>query len=210
MNTDPNAQSTTLPASAHTGDSAGPIAQAGSGTHVFASAYLADALYEFRRLKELAERAFAQTDDADFFALSGPESNSIAIIAKHLAGNLISRWTNFLTTDGEKPDRRRDTEFLIAEGEGRVQIMARWEEGWNVLFGTLESLRPEDLGRTITVRGEGHSAGQAIFRQVSHYAYHVGQIVLLAKEAKGAGWQSLSIPRGQSEAFANNPVRYRQ
>ena len=174
-----------------------------------ADAFLADARHEFRRLKDLAERAVAQINDAAFFSLSGPESNSIAIIAKHLAGNMISRWTDFLTTDGEKPDRQRDTEFIIAEEEGRKEIMERWEKGWGVLLETLDGLGPDDLGRTITIRGEAHSAQQAIFRQISHYAYHTGQIVLRAKELCGREWCSLSIPRGGSQAFVQNPERYR-
>lgn len=172
------------------------------------AAFLADARHEFRRLKNLTDRALSQIDDAGFFAISGPESNSVAIIVKHLAGNMISRWTDFLTTDGEKPNRERDSEFIIDEEE-RGRLMERWEEGWGVLFGTLEGLRPDDLERTITIRGEGQSAQQAIVRQISHYAYHVGQIVLLAKELRGSEWTSLSIPRGKSKEFAQNPTHYR-
>lgn len=166
--------------------------------------FLTSAIREYRRLKELAERAMTQIDDPGFFASSGPEPNSIAVIVKHMAGNMRSRWTDFLTTDGEKPDRHRDTEFEIDGDDSRDGLMRRWEDSWRILFDALEPLAPDDLHRTITIRGEEHSVMQAIFRQLSHYAYHVGQIVHLAREAAGSAWSSLSVPRGKSEEFTRD------
>jgi hypothetical protein len=141
-----------------------------------------------------------QITNEQLFATLDPESNSIAIIVKHLAGNMRSRWTGFLTTDGEKPDRRRDAEF-IDPPPTRRDLMEAWEDGWKRLFETLESLSEEDLKRTITIRGEAHSAMQAINRQVAHYGLHVGQIVLLAKHFAASGWKPVSVPRGQSAEF---------
>lgn len=169
---------------------------------------LADALREFNRLKTLCDKAIAQVDDEGFFARTDDEANSIALLVKHLAGNMRSRWTDFLTTDGEKPDRHRDTEFELYEQDGRESLMEYWEQGWSVLFNTVGALRTEDLGRTITIRGEEHVVVQALVRQISHYAYHTGQIILLAKEHCRTEWQSLSIPRGQSEQFRQNPEAY--
>ena len=168
-------------------------------TYNAAGAYLDEALRSFRGHKRLAEGAMAQLADDELFALIDPEANSIAIIVKHLAGNMRSRWTNFLTTDGDKPDRHRDTEFEMQPGATRAELMQWWEEGWALLFQAVESLQPEDLVRTVYIRGQEHTVLQAINRQVMHYAYHVGQIVLLAKHARGAEWKSLSIPKGQSE-----------
>jgi hypothetical protein len=145
----------------------------------------------------MAEDAMAQVTDAQLFAALDPESNSIAIIVKHVAGNMRSRWTDFLTSDGEKPDRDRDSEFVDAPTT-RDELMKLWEAGWNCVFTALEPLSDEDLGRRITIRGEAHSVMQAIHRQVAHYAGHVGQIVLLAKHFQQGQWRSLSIPREKS------------
>lgn len=166
-----------------------------------ASAYYDEARRSLRGHKRLAEGAFAQLSDDEFFRLIDPEANSVALIVKHMAGNMRSRFTDFLTTDGEKPDRNRDTEFEMTPGTTRAEVMEWWERGWQIVFGAHESLRPEDIGRTVTIRGEPHTVLQAINRQVAHYAYHVGQIVFLAKHLKSSEWKSLSIPRGQSQQF---------
>lgn len=126
--------------------------------------------------------------------------NSIALIVKHMAGNMRSRWTDFLTTDGEKPDRHRDTEFENPPAT-RAAVLEAWEQGWALVFGALEPLTDADLTRTITIRGEPHSVMQAVNRQIAHYALHIGQIVFLAKHLQASNWQSLSLPRGQSAAF---------
>jgi hypothetical protein len=162
--------------------------------------YLDNAAEEFRDLKRLADKAAAQVGDEEFFRAIDPESNSIAVIMKHVAGNLRSRWTDFLTSDGEKPDRQRDTEF-VAEGEDRAAVLERWEAGWRTLFDTLESLRGVDPMRTVTVRREPHTVVEAVNRQLAHYGQHTGQIVFLAKHLKSSDWKTLSVPRGQSEAF---------
>jgi hypothetical protein len=164
-------------------------------------AFLADALAQFRKYRALAEAALAQVDDAAFCAPPGPDGNSLALLVKHVAGNQRSRWTDFLTTDGEKPDRRRDGEFELQPGDTRVALMARWDDGWRRLFAAVEPLAQADLSRTVAIRGEAHSVLQAIARQQTHYAYHVGQIVALARHHAGAHWRSLSIPRGQSAAW---------
>jgi hypothetical protein len=161
--------------------------------------YLDDALRQLRKLKIQADKALAQTTDEHGFATLDPESNSIAIIMKHMAGNMLSRWTNFLTSDGEKPDRDRDREFEVTPADSREQIIAQWERGWATLFDAVSSLTPVDLGKTVRIRGETHSVVEAINRQMSHYAAHVGQIVLLAKHYAGPTWQTLSIPRGKSK-----------
>jgi hypothetical protein len=160
--------------------------------------YLDDALRQLRKLKAQADQALAQTSDAHLFATIDPESNSIAIIMKHVAGNMRSRWTDFLSTDGEKPDRQRDREFEAESGETRDTIVARWDRAWDLLFETIASLKPEDLLKSVRVRGEAHSVIEAIGRQTTHYAAHVGQIVLLAKHYAGPRWRTLSIPRGKS------------
>jgi len=162
---------------------------------------LEDVVLVLRKQQRDAERAMAQVDDEAFFRLLDPEANSLALLVKHVAGNQRSRWTDFLTSDGEKPDRHRDTEFERAEGDSRASLMTRWNEGWELLFAALESLTAEDLLREVTIRGERHTVLQAIHRQLAHYAQHVGQIVLLAKHFAGDRWQTLSIPRGQSERF---------
>jgi hypothetical protein len=166
-----------------------------------APAYFAHAITAFRSLKTTADRALAQIDDAAFFRALDPESNSPALVVKHVAGNLRSRWTDFLTTDGEKPDRNRDTEFVTEGADSRVSLMRRWDAGWETLFATLAALTPADFGRTVTIRTEPHTVFDAIERQKTHYAYHVGQIVLLAKHLAGRNWKSLSVPRGQSDAY---------
>ncbi len=149
---------------------------------------------EYRRLKSQADRAVAQIDDRALFARLDEESNSIAIVMKHVAGNLKARWTDFLTTDGEKPDRNRDAEFEDG-GDTRAGVVGLWEDGWRRLFSTLDSLTPADLSRTVAIRGEAHTVPHAIVRNLSHTASHVGQIVLLAKHFAGPRWQTLSIPK---------------
>ena len=157
--------------------------------------YLDESLAQLRKLKAQAERAVEQIDDRAFFALLDPGANSIALIMKHVAGNMQSRWTGFLTTDGEKPNRNRDSEFEQEPADTRAAIMERWQLGWSVLFDAITSLTPADLSRTVTIRNEPHTVVQAVNRQLSHYSAHVGQIVLLAKHFAGAHWQTLSIPK---------------
>lgn len=166
----------------------------------FTTAYLEDSLSLFRHYKKTAEAAMEQVTDEQLVAVLDPEMNCIAAIVKHMAGNLRSRWTDFLTSDGEKPDRNRDSEFAEPPS-GRNDLMKHWESGWNCLFSALEPLSTADLGRKITIRGEAHSVMQAINRQVAHYAYHCGQIVFLAKHFQHSCWKSLSTPRGQSAEF---------
>jgi len=160
--------------------------------------YLDDALYTFREAKKLAEGAFAQISDEDFFRTIDEESNSIAINMKHMAGNMLSRWTDFLTTDGEKPDRNRDMEFLMLPGTTKDEMLAYWEKGWHCVFAAVEPLTPDDLMRIVKIRGQDHTIMQAINRQLAHYAYHVGQIVYLAKHFKSSDWKSLSVPKNKS------------
>jgi hypothetical protein len=166
----------------------------------FTISYLQDAFQVFRQYKKLAERAMAQVSDEQLVTALDGESNSIALIVKHMAGNMRSRWTDFLTTDGEKPDRNRDAEFEDPPAT-REAVLALWEEGWNCLFGALGPLTEGDLTRRITIRGEAHSVTQAINRQLAHYPYHCGQIVFLAKHLKCEAWQSLSVPRKGSAEF---------
>ncbi|HEX4946590.1 MAG TPA: DUF1572 family protein [Blastocatellia bacterium] len=163
--------------------------------------YLQDARRQFRALKKLADRALAQVADADWFVTLGAESNSLAVIVKHVAGNLRSRWTDIFTTDGEKPDRYRDTEFELTENDTKDALQAYWDRCWDFLFATLDSLTADDLGRTILIRDEPHAVIEAINRQILHYSMHVGQIVFLSKHLAHDHWQSLSIPRGQSAVF---------
>ncbi|HUB29127.1 MAG TPA: DUF1572 domain-containing protein [Terracidiphilus sp.] len=166
----------------------------------FTTSYVEDASALFRYYKKLAERAMEQVADEELFAVLDGEANSIAIIVKHMTGNMRSRWTDFLTTDGEKPNRNRDGEFVDPPAT-RAALMADWEDGWARLFRAIELLTEADLGRTVRIRGEAHSVMQAINRQLAHYPHHVGQIVLLAKHYAGERWQSLSVPRNQSAEF---------
>ncbi len=171
--------------------------------HEFTTSYLKDSISLFRYYKRLAERAMEQTLDEALFATLDRESNSIAILVKHMAGNMRSRWRDFLTTDGEKPDRNRDTEFENAP-KTRAELMALWEAGWKYVFEALEPLTDADMGRKITIRMEPHSVMQAINRQMAHYAHHVGQILYAAKHftvEKTGKWESLSVPRGRSKEF---------
>jgi hypothetical protein len=163
--------------------------------------YLEDALNTFRDYKKLGERALAQLSDEDFFRTIDAESNSVAVIMKHLGGNMISRWTDFLTTDGEKPGRNRDMEFVMLPETTKEDMLAYWEQGWKCTFDALESLTPDDLLRTVRIRGQDHTVIQAITRQVAHYANHVGQIVYLSKHLKAGAWQSLSVPKNRSAEF---------
>jgi uncharacterized damage-inducible protein DinB len=168
--------------------------------HQLSTSYLQDSIGLFRYYKKLADRAIAQCPDDALFTTLDAESNSIAIIVKHMSGNMRSRWLNFLTTDGEKPDRNRDTEFETPPTT-RAQLIEQWERGWKYVFDALEPLTEADLTRTVTIRSEPHSVMQAINRQVAHYAHHVGQILFLAKHltfTKIGMWQSLSVPRGES------------
>ena len=169
-------------------------------TDTLAGHYLEDAEKVFRSQKKLADGAAAQVSDEEFFRAIDPESNSIALIMKHMAGNLRSRWTDFLTSDGEKPDRRRDSEF-VSEGEDRAAVLKSWEAGWQTLFDTLASLKGVDPMRTVPIRGEPHTIVAAVNRQLSHYGQHTGQIVFLAKHLKSSAWKTLSIARGESETF---------
>jgi uncharacterized damage-inducible protein DinB len=165
------------------------------------SEYLRASIDSFHTYKDLADRAIAQVDDEQFFAALDSESNSMAVVVKHVAGNMRSRWTDFLTTDGEKPDRDRDSEFEVDESVTRTELLAAWEDGWGRAFDTLNSLTPRDLTKTVTLRGEPHSVVKAIGRQLTHAAYHVGQIVFLAKHFANGSWTTLTIPRGKSQEF---------
>ena len=166
-----------------------------------AEAWLADALLQLRKYKAMAEEAFAQVGDGDFFRTIDPESNSIALVVKHLAGNMRSRWTDFLRSDAEKPGRNRDAEFERERADTRESLMGRWEEGWALTFSAIEPLGEADLLREVPIRGQPHTVIQAINRQLTHYAYHIGQIVFLAKHFAGSRWKSLSIPKGRSKDF---------
>ncbi len=170
--------------------------------------YIQLVVREFKRLKNLADDAMAQVTDDHFFALPAAGDNSLAIIIKHVAGNLLSRWTDFLISDGEKPGRDRDTEFSVLANDTRKRLMDEWERGWATLFASLGQLGDADVGRTVTIRGEPLSVLQAVNRQLTHYAYHVGQIVYVAKHYAGPTWKSLSIPPGASATFNQNPARY--
>jgi hypothetical protein len=166
----------------------------------FTTSYLEDSLTLFAYYKKLAERAMDQVTDEQLFATLDGEANSIAIIVKHMSGNMLSRWTDFLTSDGEKPNRNRDGEFEEPPAT-RDALLATWEAGWACLFAALQPLNDADLARTITIRGEAHSVLQAINRQLAHYPHHIGQIVLLAKHFAGDRWQTLSVPRKGSAEF---------
>lgn len=166
----------------------------------FTTSYMEDSLELFRYYKKLAERAMDQVSDEQLYTTLDGEMNSIALVVKHMAGNMRSRWTDFLTSDGEKPNRDRDSEFVDPPAT-REALLQVWENGWTLVFQALEPLSDSDLGRTVTIRGEAHSVMQAINRQIAHYANHVGQIVLLAKHFAHDHWQSLSVPRNRSADF---------
>jgi len=163
---------------------------------------------EFKGQKSLAEGAIVQCSDEQYFATPSPFDNSIAVIVKHVAGNLKSRWTDLLTSDGEKPGRNRDAEFEILPADSRKHLQELWEQGWAVLFASLGSLTEADMSRTIRIRGESLSVLQAVNRQLTHYSHHVGQIVYVAKHFRGASWKTLSIPRGGSAQFNRQPAKY--
>lgn len=168
--------------------------------HKFSTSYIEDSISLFRFYKHLAERAMEQVRDEQLFTALDDEMNSIAIIAKHMVGNMRSRWTDFLSSDGEKPDRNRDSEF-VDPPTTRAEVMRMWNEGWDRVFTAIEPLSDADVERKVTIRGEPHSVMQAINRQVAHYAYHVGQIVFLAKHLKASDWKSLSVPKNKSAEF---------
>ncbi|HEV2765492.1 MAG TPA: DUF1572 family protein [Pyrinomonadaceae bacterium] len=170
-------------------------------SETFGRMFLDDALKTFRDYKALAEKACAQISDEEFFRAIDPEANSVAVVVKHMAGNMLSRWTDFLTSDGEKPWRERDAEFEVSADATREELMGLWERGWSCVFEAVEPLQAEDVGRKVLIRGEAHTVLEAVNRQLTHYAYHVGQIVLLAKHMRSAGWESLSIPKGKSQKF---------
>jgi hypothetical protein len=163
--------------------------------------YLDDSRSAMRAYKKLAEKAIAQLKDEEFFVTLDDEGNSVAVVMKHMAGNMISRWTDFLTSDGEKPNRNRDMEFVIESNTTKDDVLAYWQRGWQCVFDALEPLRTEDCEKTITIRGEKHTIVQALNRQLMHYAYHIGQIVFLAKHFRATEWNSLSIPRNRSAQF---------
>jgi Protein of unknown function (DUF1572) len=171
-------------------------------------AYLEDIILSFRKAKEFAEKAFRQVDDQSFFTKPGEHSNSIAIIIKHVAGNLASRWTDFLTTDGDKPWRDRDGEFVIGPGDTRPNLLAAWEIAWTVLFQSLGNLQEADLMKKVTIRREEHTVLQAIHRSLTHTSYHVGQIVYLSRLLTKEGWQWITIPPGQSQEWIAQGGKY--
>jgi hypothetical protein len=163
--------------------------------------YLEDSIASLRAYKKMTEKALDQLKDEEFFVTLDKESNSVAVIMKHMAGNMLSRWTDFLTSDGEKPTRNRDMEFVIDSNTTRDDLRAYWEKGWQCVFAALEPLRAEDLGTKVLIRGEDHTVIQAINRQLMHYANHIGQIVFLAKHFRSSEWKTLSIPRNRSAEF---------
>lgn len=169
--------------------------------HEFSTSYISDSVSLFRYYKSLADRAMGQLSDEQLFTALDEEGNSIAVIVKHMAGNMRSRWRDFLTTDGEKPDRHRDQEFEMPTAISRAELLRMWEQGWGVLFGALAPLSDADLPTKVFIRREPHSVMQAINRQIAHYAHHVGQIVFLAKHLKGRDWKTLSVPKGKSSDF---------
>src|SRR4029079_8156391 len=170
-------------------------ADRGGSMTEFRTAWLTDVRRQFEKMKQLSESALAQVTDDQLNEAIDVESNSLAVIVKHVAGNLRSRFTDFLTTDGEKPDRNRDGEFEIAGPVARGAMLADWERSWQVLFGALDALTPADLRREVTIRGDRQTLVQALHRQMTHHAYHVGQVVFLAKHLQSAEWKTLSMPR---------------
>lgn len=173
-----------------------------------AAAYLGDIVRTYHNYKALSEKAIAQIrNDADLHAQIDPDSNSVAVIVKHLAGNLRSRFRDFLTADGEKPDRQRDAEFEMPERISRAEMLRWWDEAWAITLNTLESLKPGDLQKTVYIRGEGFLAIEALNRNATHTAYHVGQIVYLARHFAAPEWKSLSIPKGKSAEYAQGDFK---
>lgn len=172
-----------------------------------AAHYLEEARRQLRGHKRMGEGAMSQLQDEQFFITLDPEANSVAILVKHLAGNMRSRFTDFLTTDGEKPDRFRDREFELTPATARADVMKWWEDGWACVFAAIDPLQPEDVMRMVTIRGEPHTVLQAINRQIAHYAAHIGQIVFLAKHLRSSEWKTLTIPRGKSEEYKTVPPR---
>jgi uncharacterized protein DUF1572 len=172
-----------------------------------AAHYLDEARRQMRGHKRMAEGAMAQLKDEEMFITLDPESNSIAVLVKHMAGNMRSRFTDFLTSDGEKPDRDRDQEFELSPAATRADLTKWWEEGWACVFTAIEALKPDDVMRTVTIRGEPHTVLQAVNRQIAHYAQHTGQIVFLAKHIRSGEWKTLSVPRGKSESYKVAPPR---
>ena len=163
--------------------------------------YFEDAISSLKSYKKLADKAIAQLKDEEFFVALDEEANSVAVVMKHMAGNMFSRWTDFLTSDGEKPDRNRDMEFVIEANTSKDDVLDYWERGWASVFAAIEPLKPEDFEKKVMIRGEPHTIVQAINRQLTHYSYHIGQIVFLAKHFRSAQWNSLSIPRNKSAEF---------
>jgi hypothetical protein len=175
-----------------------------------ATHYLDEARRQLRGHKRMGEAAMTQLRDEEFLVTLDPESNSVAVLVKHLAGNMRSRFADFLTSDGEKPDRFRDQEFAVTPSTTRTEVMKWWEEGWAYVFAAIDPLNPEDVMRIVTIRGEPHTVLQAINRQIAHYAQHIGQIVFLAKHLRSSEWKTLSIPRGKSEEYKKvAPKTYR-
>jgi len=172
-----------------------------------AAHYLDEARRQLRGHKRMGEGAMSQLKDEQLFIALDPEANSVAVLVKHMAGNMRSRFTDFLTTDGEKPDRFRDREFELTPATTRADVMKWWEDGWARVFAAIDPLQPEDVMRTVTIRGEPHTVLQAINRQIAHYAQHIGQIVFLAKHLQSSEWKTLSIPRGKSEEFKVAPPK---
>lgn len=172
-----------------------------------AAHYLEEARRQLRGHKRMGEGAMSQLRDEDFFIKLDPEANSAAILVKHMAGNMRSRFTDFLSSDGEKPDRFRDREFEITPATTRAEVMKEWEEGWACVFTAIDPLCAEDVMRIVTIRGEPHTVLQAINRQIAHYAQHIGQIVFLAKHLRSSEWKTLSIPRGKSEEYKTTPPK---
>ncbi|MCB0729108.1 MAG: DUF1572 family protein [Ignavibacteriae bacterium] len=168
--------------------------------------YIENSISEFKKIKKLGDKTFSQIKDEDFFWSPDEDSNSIAIIVRHFSGNMLSRWTDFLTTDGEKPNRNRDEEFERIFYTDKDDIISRWESGWKCLFDALNSLKEEDLMKEITIRSEPHTVLEAINRQLTHYSYHTGQIVFIAKHLVNADWKSLSIPKGGSEEYNKKKI----
>ena len=169
--------------------------------------YLEEVRRQMREHKRMGEGAIAQLRDEELFVMLDPEANSVAVLVKHLAGNMRSRFTDFLTSDGEKPDRFRDQEFELTPATTRTDVLKWWEAGWACVFAAIDPLKPQDVMRMVTIRGEPHTVLQAINRQIAHYAQHIGQIVFLAKHLRSSEWKTLSVPRGKSEEYKTAPPK---